>query len=236
MMNKCDELQRRYAEILSKSEHQALLKEISGNPKFSRLHLSFVPDNYEQAAHKILIIGRETRGWSYKLPNQQYDLEGVLASMQASQKHFLKLVTRNSNLRGRSFFNFVRNVGKRSGFDGLIWANIFALDYEESHPKRLPLYPAITKLSGELLNALIDVMQPEIILFVTGGDGVEARRECFPNIRYSGEDTDGIPKHLLERFYFENSDVLCYRAPHPSATHEKRQHALKHLVSLLPKI
>lgn len=234
-MSKYDELQQRYAEILSKSEHQALLNETRKNPKFSHLHLSFVPDNYEQAAHKILIIGRETRGWSYHLPNQQYDLAGVMASMQASKAHFLNQQVKH-NSQGRAFFNFVRKIGKRSGFDGLLWANIFALDYGKKHPVQSPLYPAITKLSGELLNALIDVMQPEIILFVTGGKGVQARRECFPNIRYSGEDTDGIPKKLLERFYFENSDVLCYRAPHPSARRGERQQALKHLVSLLPKI
>lgn len=232
-MNKHKELLTRYTEILAKPEHQNLLNKIQLDKKFSNVHFSFVPEQYEQATHKILIIGRETRGWKYKLPFQQYDLQTIEQGMLKSQTHFEEHSQKGT--KGRSFFNFVHKVGKKSGVDGVIWANIFALDYARTHPKKSNFFNEIKLLSNELLHATIDVLQPEIILFVTGSAGIRARLEYFPDLKPSGNDTDHIPKHLLERFYFDNQNIICYRAPHPSARSKERQQALKHLISLLPQ-
>lgn len=60
-----NELKNQYATILKKSEYQPLIQAIANDHKngkgkgFSDILLGFVPDNYETAEHKILIVGRE---------------------------------------------------------------------------------------------------------------------------------------------------------------------------------
>ena len=116
--------------------------------------------------------------------------------------------------------------------------NIFAVDYSKGHPARAgnERFKQIKCLSRELLHAQIDILKPDIILFVSGGQGVHARREYFPDLTPSGMDTDGIEKRFLERFYFPAplAHIECYRSSHPSARAKKNQEALKKLVSLLP--
>lgn len=58
-MNDLQELLlNKYVEILNKPEHQNLLRAISNKDnKLSNIHLGFVPEHYESAEHKILIVG-----------------------------------------------------------------------------------------------------------------------------------------------------------------------------------
>lgn len=231
---------KRYVEILNKAEYQDLLRKTGCKESgFSNVHLGSVPENYEIAEHKILIVGRETRGW---LKGKQFDgycAENVENSISCSRDWMKENLTGKlkRGTRGSTFFNFVRKVAKRSGYDGILWANIFAIDYKKSHPKYSDMFEEIKKLSRELLCAQIDILKPDIILFVSGNGGIKARREYFPNLVGSGESIDGIEKSLLERFFFQDGDyqkIACYRAPHPSTRKPHGKRALKKLIELLP--
>ena len=127
-----------------------------------------------------------------------------------------------------NIFNFVRNVAKRSGNEGILWANIFAVDYKTKHPKHSDWFEDIKTLSCKLLRAQIEILKPQIILFVSGDGGVAARRECFPDLSGSGPSINGLNKGKLEKFSFEgNKEIICYRAPHPSTRNSRRKARFK---------
>ena len=68
----------KYVEILNKPEHQNLLHAINNKDnKLSNIHLGFVPEHYESAEHKILIVGRETRSWYDSKKFDEYHAENV---------------------------------------------------------------------------------------------------------------------------------------------------------------
>ncbi len=234
-----EQLKQRYIEILHKPEHQALLQACTEEEsKLSNIHLGFVPEGYTLATpNKILIVGRETRGW-FRNEINTYNPDAVEKLMRNSRNHFTGKLPPSKRKKGFTFFNFVHKVASRSGNGGLLWANIFAVDYSKGHPARAgnERFKQIKCLSRELLHAQIDILKPDIILFVSGGQGVHARREYFPDLTPSGMDTDGIEKRFLERFYFPAplAHIECYRSSHPSARAKKNQEALKKLVSLLP--
>ena len=232
-------LAKRYVDILQKKEYQKLLEKIENQENgFSNVHLGFVPQGYENATNKILIVGRETRGWRKNIQLRQYTIDDVKTSMQDSRSCMEKNLSRKQQ-KGAAFFNFVRKVAQQSGESGILWANIFAVDYKTKHPK----YAAdedfnnIKALSRELLCAQMDILQPSIILFVSGSSGIKARREYFPNLSGSGKGIAGMEKGLLEQFSFLDGDyekIKCYRASHPSTRRKAGRIALKKLIELLP--
>ena len=232
-------LLNKYVEILNKPEHQNLLRAISNKDnKLSNIHLGFVPEHYESAEHKILIVGRETRSWYDSKKFDEYHAENVRQLMSLSKDFIWRNLTGDlkRNTKGATFFNFVRNVAKRSGNEGILWANIFAVDYKTKHPKHSDWFEDIKTLSCKLLRAQIEILKPQIILFVSGDGGVAARRECFPDLSGSGQGINGLNKGKLEKFSFEgDKEIICYRAPHPSTRNREGRRALKVLVEeLLP--
>lgn len=188
-------LLNKYVEILNKPEHQNLLRAISNKDnKLSNIHLGFVPEHYESAEHKILIVGRETRSWYDSKKFDEYHAENVRQLMSLSKDFIWRNLTGDlkRNTKGATFFNFVRNVAKRSGNEGILWANIFAVDYKTKHPKHSDWFEDIKTLSCKLLRAQIEILKPQIILFVSGDGGVAARRECFPDLSGSGQGINGL--------------------------------------------
>ena len=84
-----EQLKQRYIEILNKPEHQALLQACTEEEsKLSNIHLGFVPEGYTLATpNKILIVGRETRGW-FRNEINTYNPDAVEKLMRNSRNHF----------------------------------------------------------------------------------------------------------------------------------------------------
>lgn len=251
-------LAERYLNILTQQEYQPLIQAIAddfdkghGNG-LSDILLGFVPEQYENAEHKILIVGRETAGWRVNKDTNfaitQYDAQIIEKSMDKSKQWVFDNLegSHSKDVKGRSFFNFVRSVGKKCGNDGILWANTFAVDYKKSTPntKKLPknykkLFKIIKKLSKELLQAQIDILQPDYILFVGGQASLSARSAYFPTLTGDGKRLkDDLPINYLEKFMFDRQDKpICYRTGyHPAYYERNAQRALKVLVEQLPSL
>jgi hypothetical protein len=89
--------------------------------------------NLHEARHRIMIVGAETKSWEVLKTGES--LNGLDAYVdRAMQKHEKGLHNRlaiTKQDRGRSFWNFVRNIAKQSGSDGLIWANLFCCAWKK---------------------------------------------------------------------------------------------------------
>ncbi|HHF3827372.1 TPA: hypothetical protein ACPOJ5_001478 [Haemophilus influenzae] len=237
-------LVKRYQDIFK--ENQEIIDALLSNSNLSKIHLGFVPDDFKQKKHRILIVGRETRGWGEKRKDlEKYDQSSVYQLMSLSKSWVIRNLERSDsvNKKGKCFFNFFRKVSQENPNASILWANIFCVSYKKSNPSKIDsesVFANIKKISESLLKAQIEILQPNIIIFASGLDtqAILARRDYFKNdLKPSGKSVvPGLDKKYLEQFHLlENygEDILCYRTVHPSSRTKNSVIALKELRKIL---
>lgn len=202
-----------------------------GGPKgLSGLFLASVSDHYRHARNKVMIVGSETTGWEplKKKTGEEvtYDtFESVDAyvgrTMQKHQKFFEKTLAKEVNDKGHTFHNFTRAVAKAVGRDGLIYANLFCFDWRASSPIKSPEFGFVKELSRKILDAQIEILQPDYIIFANGISSAKYRREFFPigdgaRCTNSKSYPEKISSHYLWEFMLDKN-IKCFRVHHPSA-------------------
>lgn len=251
-----EQLAERYHVILNQDRYQALIQQIAQDEQDNKdlkpmtkhrlcnFFLSFVPESYANAKHKILIVGRETRGWRGGTVILHYDEDSIKTSMTHSQNFFKSQIAKPQ--KGGRFLGFVKKVADQSGVDGLMWANMFVVSDKLSIPSRHALFEDIKQLSKELLLAQIELLRPDYILLVNGHHKSvrQARYVYFERLAWSSVVTDGVHKHYLQRCFLhlgiKNTDgspyePICYRTHHPSTKYSQGKKGLAQLIKQLPK-
>ena len=234
-----EELAARYSNILS--EMDLSLIEGSGTDNgLSGIFLSTVGDGYANAANKIMVIGCETAGWTLLPPTGPDGMADYIARSMAKHRRFLDKQLQSRNARGHTFHNFIRSVTRKSGSDGLVYANLFCFDWKQGSPMKHPRFAEIKRHSQALLKAQIDVLQPDIIIFANGMNTANCRREYFPidgpgQVCTNGRDhvSAGIGRDHLWEFDLDGR-IRCFRIHHPSARSKGAAHAREFLIGLLP--
>lgn len=233
------QLFNRYLAIVK--ENQEFLDSTLSIEKLSKLFLTPVTDNYESAKNKIMIVGRETNDWltsNKQFNSNVYDEDYIQKLMDKSHNYFVKTMD-GSQAQGAGFFNFLKKIANKSGKEGLIWSNVYAFDYNKGHinnSKNKNLINGVVKISEELLKAQIEILKPDYIIFATGNEGVQARRQYFPNDKLTDKKpVGGFKVEDLWSFKLPDNDAICYRLHHPSAWGKKRKNEIEsYLIDLLP--
>lgn len=250
-MTKNEELREAYLEVLKDFDESYLISNKSDNPSakgLSGLFLTSVSPHYNSAKNKIMIIGRETKGWKWNETKDLDLLDRKACVEQALKTHntFFFNQLKKKNSRGQAFHNFTRSVARKSGTEGLIYSNLFCFALNKSIPTHSPIFEDIKSMSEKLLRAQIKTLKPDIILFMNGFDkaSVAARRQYFPidgenNVCLNRKDyfeDYGISSKQLWRFdlKFEDQLITSYRTYHPSAVSQKAKVGRELLIRLLP--
>lgn len=251
-------LYQSYLDILKNYDEDLLNKkpDSSAYSDLSGLFVTASPAQWEKGK-RILVVGRETRGWNVVNENKPYtDLQSYIKESMEKQKNFLLKYIEKKKDPGFTFYNFLRDLGSHFGNDNIGWANLFCFDWKGSTPnqKNTPNYETIKELSGRLLKAAILDMEPDIIIFANGSSSAQVRREFFP---LSGEAAvcstpwvnyldQKIEKIELESFVLYGK-IKCYRINHPANRAKKSsesedmeaflssQQARKYLIDLIKK-
>lgn len=233
-----EELFNRYMSIAE--EHQDFLEQSLSYKGLEKPLLGSVPDEYEKAPNKILIVGRETRSWLRELKHIQYNQSGISELMNGSKSFLQNQLEETKDTRGNSFFNFVRDIAQKSGKDGILWANIYIFAYKGKHINNIKdkkIIKEIETISKKIIVAQIEVLNPDIIIFATGNQGIHARRRYFPNSELRERTTiEGYPIKDLWAFKLPEYDAQCYRIHHPSSFRREKKQARQELINLLPSI
>lgn len=235
-------LTERYLRILSEVDPAFFKQCQQGN--LSDLFLASVPDGYSNAKNKIMIVGRETRCWNVKVATYPLDTY-IERAIDTQSNHFVKELEAKQT-KGRSFHNFTRSVKNKCGVSGLIYANLFCFAWNKGLTLKAPDFQSVIEpLSIKLLQAQIEILKPDIIIFACGEKGIATRKKVIPNPpRESHLDMDyidkGIPNENLWKFSVEffGKSIECYRIKHPANRGRKvkfAKDAEKYLISeLLP--
>lgn len=199
---------QKYEDILDLAELQALSRE---SPGLAGLFVADAQEAYLASTHPIMIVGQETGGWLTK--------DGGLAGSCAAdslgdyletclQRHRRQFEIPASTSR---FFQFYWEVNRRLGGGNqptVAWSNLFCLAHHEGSPVGSPRFERILEISGQLLQAQIEVLRPRVILFVTGPGYDKYLKRNF-KIEQS--------KRIIARrlWAFTTGGVLCLRTTHP---------------------
>lgn len=192
----------------------------------SGLFLPSVPPKLHQAHQRIMVVGAETAIWNVLKESE------VLGSMEdyvdrAMAKHdrfFRKRLENKRQDPGLTFLNFMRDVARQCGTDGLIYSNLFCCDWNGGSPMPSPHNEMVRHYSARLLQAQVAFFAPSIIIFANGSASAGARRAVFPTkgphaVCSKGADfviSQRIPNSQLWEFKL-NDAIHCYRIQHPSS-------------------
>ena len=194
----------------------------------------FLPDPFEEywtAKTKVMLVGRETAGWNTKPGKNTIKRAAGLGSVSVSdvvdeslaryRSHFELKGDKVVETSRSRFMQYYFRLARELGLDprALIYANLFAWDYDKKSPRNRPAteFDEIVSASQQLLAAQIRRFKPSFIVFASSIKGAdEAIRSLF-NDHFGGYLTAKdklVPGKLWE---FEAAGATCYRIAHPRA-------------------
>ena len=223
-----DQLISQYHKVLSKINVEQYKFE---NDKYSGVFLPVAFEAYIDSVPKIMVVGRETAGWNTnndkntikRIINKKDD--GLLSdiieeSIKRYSWHFKTKPDGELKTKHRSHFQrYYYRVSKELGLspDAMIYANLFAWDYDKKSPLNRPKEELsnITNLSLELLSIQIKFFKPDYIIFATGYRCIDPIIKKMFKEHFEEHDTVSVvPKKLWE---FRAANATCFRIAHPRA-------------------
>lgn len=207
---------------------------VPATDKYSGVFLPVPFKEYWESHPKIMLVGRETAGWNTNnckntiqrivRANELGDLGTILAEATGRYRKHLEfradgsVVKKSASRFKQYFFRLARelNIDPK----GLIYANLFAWDYNKRSAKDRPEkeLAEIISVSNKLLAAQIKHLKPDFIIFATGYDGIDPIIRRLFNDHFDGYENTApvIPKKLWE---FYGGGSTCFRIAHPRAEH-----------------
>lgn len=171
---------------------------ISFNDVSSPLFLS-VTEEYEQSKIKVLIVGQQTNGWDV-LTNSTDEILECYTDFQMGVNY------RNSPFwRAACQLNDEINpVGPERAF---LWSNLVKVDQDGERPSNI-----VEELIGksDLLQEEMRILQPQVVIFLTGPYYDERLEATFPGI----ENTQ--MSRWTRKLYSKHLPDKSYRTYHPS--------------------
>lgn len=249
-------LKEAFYEILREYDQLLWEKYQRTNPDLTKLSGMFLPsvhEGYANAPRKVMLVGRETAGWSvvgkgkWATIEKYTDLETYIDT--SMKKHLLCLTGEafSRNDKGSTFFNFIKMLMPVVGREGFVWANLFCFDSKKKNPESSPYFETIKGMSQKLLTTQINTLKPDVIIFANGSDSACYRAEFFPfngkgkevvcsNFADPGKNHGIDNKHLWQFDLNLTNQHRCYRIHHPSYFAKKAKQARAFLVEqVLPE-
>lgn len=201
--------------------------------KYSGVFLPVPFDEYWSSNLKIMLVGRETAGWNTDNNKNKINrvadfvekdkvFELVCEATERYKKHLRvskggKIITKTRSRFKQYFFRLAKelDVDPKS----IIYANVFAWDYNKKSPRTRPKneLEEITSISKELLAIQIKHFKPDVVIFAAGFAGIDPVIKQLFNEKFGGyRNTEVISRKFWE---FEAANAICFRIAHPRATH-----------------
>lgn len=232
-------LKARYRAILA-NENPAFLNR-SADPSGNLSNLFLVSGPRDPTARRVLVVGREFGGRGWRVPYDGLDVDEYVAlAIEHHRTRFQRSL--RAPARAGTFFHLIKRLAYRLGDGGLIYSNLFCCDHAGRDPGASAHFLDVKRISQQMLDAQIECLQPEIIVFANGKDSVDIRREFFPIAGPSQSCCgtrnwmdEGIPQDHLWEFELRGR-YRCYRIHHPSARSSMAATARRRLVKVLAEV
>jgi hypothetical protein len=158
---------------------------------------------YFKQRKKLLIIGQQTKGWTY-------EIDDITKQMESYTGFNLGI-----NYYSSPFWNITRKLEVALGISpfSCAWTNINKFDFEADRPFE-KLEESISKLDYILLEE-IKILVPDICMFYTGPDFDARLKQIFPGIKFNAISGWGLRQFCkLEHSLLP---LNTYRSYHPKS-------------------
>ena len=225
-----DALKQEYARILQGLQIDRFNLD---QDKYSGVFLPDPFDEYWTAKTKVMLVGRETAGWNTdtKPPKNTIKRAAGLGGVSVSEvvdeslgrykSHFKLKGNKVVDTSRSRFMQYYFRLARELGLDprAMIYANLFAWDYDKKSPRNRPAseFSEIASTSQQLLAAQIRRFKPDFIVFASSIKGADGLIRSLFNDHFGGYQTAKdklVPGKLWE---FEAAGATCYRIAHPRA-------------------
>jgi hypothetical protein len=205
-------LAARYYEILANSKISNIYQM---SPELDGLFLPSVQDDYESSSVRVMLVGKETRGWRQHqcgFRGREPVSEAAIAEAMATHRRYLAKPSGRVKL-----LQFHRRIAERAADNKpekslpVVWANLFCASYKKKTPLPAKAFGLLSDLSSELLRAQVDLLDPDIIFFATGKKYDPFLNNVFPASERK-EEWRG-KGNVLRGFQLRRA--RCFRTSHP---------------------
>lgn len=208
-----------------------------------------VREDYANAKRRVLIVDQETLGWGwssrFETADPDYPSDWPYSEIRswadfATQPdgvrhlcHAYRIYEEHRSERGSLFWTAMREIASWEG-TGLVWTNLYRVDYEGASMKSAPPEAREYLLQREqfLLAEEISILEPDICIFFTGPNYDEAIRERFVGVQLAPFARGG-PNREIARLVHDRLPKHTYRLHHPRALRRQRSWIDIHQVNVV---
>jgi len=175
-------MQDKLNEIYMKIFTQDNLKNLKDKDKLSAPLLLKIYDSYLMADIKIMYIGKEVNYWLTHptIPEDKRGLNGTVSSDGIDIERLLNRyddqMTRSDKWEKNAFFRQYKNIKDQLvdtvvGSGSIVWNNLFKMAYDTGHSYSKTSKghsDKLNEISKELFLKELEIINPKILIFVTG--------------------------------------------------------------------
>lgn len=227
------QLLERYAQVINQED----LRELAAVRGLSGIFAGSVCESYFNGGPRVMVVGREPRGWDEGMKDGKKRAGLTEASMGSDLKSYLETMmqmhekTVCSPSPTSKFFHFYkrvqRDIAKSSVPGSVAWGNLLCISHKKGSAvvgltKAQDIHlRKICEWSRALLRAQIEVLQPQFIFFATS-PSYDKYLKAFIDIDETGQNVH-VPKELWQ---FKANGAHAFRTRHPrvltSSAYRKR--------------
>lgn len=212
-------LATRYTAALESAETEGLIDALRQSPQLSGIFLPDVFTDYVSAPLRVMLIGKETKGW-LKGDKRCGNLQA--GDLQAYVQHSMQEWRRIADIpAGKSKFGQFRqklDLMLSRQADHPVrhhWANLFCIDHAQRSPVGSDHFTQIQSLSQRLLKIQLDVLCPDVLLFTTGVGSTRYDKHIKEMLTVT-DSSFGTDQHIQGQLWtFRADGVAAYRTAHP---------------------
>ncbi len=225
---KLNELYSGYLDVLQDNHKMAeyIQDESKSSPLFINVNVPY--GKYLESDIKILYVGKENNGWSsrgrlkrdYLIEGDYNDksyvdaLIGLYDSFDIGKKYRKPFFT--------FLFDLINSYRGKSIHIGVLWTNLLRMDCTRKN--KYIKNDMFNADKNEILRKEIEVLKPDIIIFVTGPSYDNFLKRTFDDLTFNESDNKALSKRrfaLLKSKYLPEISIRTY---HPGAYRNKYIH------------
>lgn len=186
----------------------AILRELNGP------FLIASNDQYEKATPKVVIVGQENNYWldcdflTFLSDQTLDDALDVYRKFDIAEYGHGSFGRYFSIFRDR-IYGTITDENRRS----ILWNNLFKLNHDGKSSISSPHEKAILQIQGELFVDEIEILRPDVVIFLTGPNYDHIIQRFYPDTEF--QEVDGHPLNEVAMVNSERLPKLCFRTYHP---------------------
>jgi len=209
-----------------------IVEGISSSKYSSPLFISLdVKNGYiKDKKYKMLYVGQQTNGWFDKK-----DWNGLNINNHKDYREALKTLYYEFNfgdrLYGKKYSGYLWQFqqlltakinDENQNNCGIIWSNLVRLDENLNKINENDMLEKIAINNNEILRKEIEIIQPDIVVFVTGYSYDWLLKKTFNDIQFHQSDNGNLNINKLAILQSEFLPKYSFRTYHPRALYQNR--------------